>query len=182
MAASTSPMTAGSDNAAEARPLRRVGFSLGSNMGNRLAMLERACDRLAEQFGSLRLSQVYETDPVDCPEGSPAYLNACVEVETDMPAEEILALCLRTETELGRVRGTVYGTPRTCDIDLLYCGDEVLRTETLTLPHPLMTERAFVLQPLCDIDPLLVLPGQSRTVAELLEALPPEHAVVLYPL
>lgn len=162
--------------------LRRVGFSLGSNMGNRLALLERACDKLAEKFGSLRLSQVYETDPVDCPEGSPSYLNACVEVETDLPALEILDFCLQTENELGRVRGDVYGTPRTCDIDLLYCGDEIIRSERLTLPHPLLTERAFVLQPLCDIDPMLKLPTTNKTVAQLLDELPPEHSVVRFPL
>ena len=163
-------------------PLRRVGFSLGSNVGNRLALLERACDKLAEKFGSLRLSQVYETDPVMCPDGSPSYLNAVVEVETAMPALEILDYCQQCENELGRVRSDVYGMPRTCDIDLLYCGEEVIKSERLTLPHPLLTERAFVLQPLCDIDPQLVLPGQTKTVAQLLEELPPEHAVELYPL
>lgn len=162
--------------------LRRVGFSLGSNMGNRLAILERACDKLADVFGSLRLSQVYETDPVMCPDGSPTYLNACVEVETALPALDILDHCLRIENELGRVRGDVYGSPRTCDIDILYCGDEVIRSERLTVPHPLLTERAFVLQPLCDIDPNLMLPGQRKTVAQLLDELPPEHAVTLYPL
>ena len=162
--------------------LRRVGFSLGSNLGDRLAALESACDHLADVFGALRLSQVYETAPVGRPPGSPAYLNACVEVETAMPAQEILQLCLEIEKALGRTRSGTYGEARTCDIDLLYCGAETFSTPQLTLPHPRAHERAFVLRPLCDIDPALVLPGQSRTVAELLAALPPAPAVNPFPL
>ena len=152
--------------------MRRVGFSLGSNLGDRLATLERVCDHLADLFGSLRLSQVYETEPVGCPPGSPAYLNACVEVETAMPAQELLQLCLRIEQELGRTRSGTYGEARTCDIDLLYCGGETYGTAELALPHPRAHERAFVLRPLCDIDPALKLPRQEKTVAELLAALP----------
>ena len=152
--------------------LRRVGFSLGANLGDRLATLESACDHLADVFGALRLSQVYETEPVGCPPGSPAYLNACVEVETDMPAPEILQLCMDIEKALGRTRSGVYGEARTCDIDLLYCGGETYGTVELTLPHPRAHERAFVLRPLCDIAPALKLPRQEKTVAELLAALP----------
>lgn len=156
----------------EGAQLRRVGFSLGSNLGDRLAALESACDHLADVFGALRLSQVYETAPVGCPPGSPAYLNACVEVETDMPAPDILQLCMDIEKALGRTRSGVYGEARTCDIDLLYCGAETYDTAELTLPHPRAHERAFVLRPLCDIDPALKLPRQEKTVAELLAALP----------
>ena len=156
----------------EGAQLRRVGFSLGSNLGDRLAALESACDHLADVFGALRLSQVYETAPVGCPPGSPAYLNACVEVETDMPAPDILQLCMDIEKALGRTRSGVYGEARTCDIDLLYCGEETYDTAELTLPHPRAHERAFVLRPLCDIDPALKLLRQEKTVADLLAALP----------
>ncbi len=162
--------------------MRRVGFSLGSNMGDRLATLESACDYLADLFGALRLSQVYETEPVGCPADSPSYLNACVEVETDMPAVDILNHCLRIEAELGRQRSGIYGEPRPCDIDILYCGQEVADTPELTLPHPRAHLRAFVLRPLCDIDSLLCLPGQQRTVAQLLQALDDAHAVTPYSL
>ncbi len=162
--------------------MRRCVLALGSNLGDRLAMLESACDYLADVFGGLRLSQVYETEPVGCPPGSPAYLNACVEVETDMPAEEILALCLRIEQELGRSRSGVYGEPRPCDIDLICCGDECCHTRTLTLPHPRAHLREFVLRPLCDLDTRLVLPGQSQSVAQLLAGLPAGPAVTAYPL
>ena len=150
----------------------RVGFSLGANTGDRLASLEAVCDHLSDVFGPLRLSQVYETEPVGCPEGSPFYLNACVEVNTDMPPQDILKLCMDIEKALGRERSGVYGEPRPCDIDLLYCGDTVLDTPELTLPHPRAHLREFVLRPLCDIDPHLILPGQTDTVQRLLEALP----------
>ena len=162
--------------------MRCCVFSLGSNLGDRLAVLESACDYLADVFGGLRLSQVYETEPVGCPPGSPSYLNACVAVESDMPAEEILQLCLRIETELGRTRSGEYGEARTCDIDLICCGSETSQTSTLTLPHPRAHQREFVLRPLCDIDPQLILPGQTQTVEQLLAALPAGPAVTLYPL
>ena len=162
--------------------MRRCVFSLGSNMGDRLAMLESACDYLADSFGSLHLSQVYETEPVGCPAGSPAYLNACVAVETDMPAEEILQLALRIEAELGRTRSGVYGEPRPCDIDLICCGNETQHSPGLTLPHPRAHEREFVLRPLCDLDPQLILPGQPQTASQLLEHLPAGPAVIPYPL
>ena len=156
---------------------QRVIFSLGSNVGDRLAILESACDYLAEIFGGLRLSQVYETEPVGCPAGSPSYLNACVEVSTDMPAEDVLQHCMRIEQELGRTRNGVYGAPRTCDIDVILYGELQQNTPALTLPHPRAHEREFVLRPLCDIDPQLVLPGQTLSVSDMLAALPAGPAV-----
>lgn len=163
--------------------LRRAGIALGSNVGDRLAQLERACDELSELFGTLRLSQVYETEPVGCPAGSPAYLNACVEVETSLEPEQILHHCQRIEELLGRVRHGVYGEPRSCDLDLLYVGDLRRDSADLILPHPRAHLREFVLRPLADINPLLVLPGQTQTVARLLEALPEERpSVIPFPL
>ncbi len=159
---------------------RRTGFSLGSNSGDRLALLERACDGLAQLFGHLRLSQVYETEPVECPPGSPFFLNACVEVTTKIPPEEILRSCQEIERELGRERTGVCGEVRTCDIDLLYSGELQMQTPQLTLPHPRAALRRFVLQPLCDIDPSLVLPGETATVQQLLARLPESPAVTLF--
>ena len=154
-------------------------IALGSNVGDRLATLERACDYLADVFGSLRLSQLYETEPVGCPEGSPLFLNACVEVSTDMEPEALLTLCQRIENELGRERTGEYGSPRTCDVDIIYHGTTVINTPELILPHPRAHTREFVLRPLCDIDPQLRLPGQSLTVSELLAALPAERPQVV---
>ncbi len=162
--------------------MKRVGLSLGSNLGDRLATLERACDALSEAFGPLRLSQLYETAPIGCPEGSPPYLNACVEIGTELPPEARLRVTQGIENALGRTRSGIYGEPRSCDIDLIYYDTEVLSTPELTLPHPRAHLRAFVLRPLCDIDAALVLPGQTATVAELLAALPEDGAVTPFPL
>lgn len=152
--------------------MQKVGIALGSNLGDRLATLEHACDFLAEEFGNLRLSQLYETEPVGCPEGSPFYLNACVEVSTDKSPLEVLHICQKIEAELGRIRTGEYGSPRTCDLDIIYHGESVMNTPELILPHPRAHTREFVLRPLCDIDPQLSLPGQQLTVSELLSTLP----------
>lgn len=152
--------------------MQKVGIALGSNLGDRLATLEHACDYLAGEFGNLRLSQLYETEPVGCPEGSPLYLNACVEVSTDKSPSEVLNICRKIEAELGRIRTGEYGSPRTCDLDIIYHGESVMNTPELTLPHPRAHIREFVLRPLCDIDPQLRLPGQQLTVSELLTTLP----------
>lgn len=141
-------------------------------MGDRLATLERVCDYLSDAFGNLRLSQLYETEPVGCPDGSPLFLNACVEVNTESTPQEVLNICQQIEKEMGRERTGVYGAPRTCDVDII-CYDELcINTPELTLPHPRAHEREFVLRPLCDIDPHLHLPGQVSNVRTLLEDLP----------
>lgn len=159
-------------------PTHSVILSLGSNVGDRLATLERACDFLAEAFGGLRLSQLYETEPVGCPPGSSAFLNACVEVNTQHSAHEVLEICRHIELELGRERTGVYGAPRTCDVDIICHGETILHTPELTLPHPRAHVREFVLRPLCDIAPQLRLPGQKLTAAELLAALPADRPQV----
>lgn len=158
--------------------VHRVIFSLGSNVGDRLALLEKACDFLAEAFGNLRLSQLYETEPVGCPVGAPEYLNACVEAYTTKSPETVLAICAEIEQELGRIRTGEYGAPRTCDVDIIIYDELRLQTEKLTLPHPRAHRREFVLRPLCDLDASLRLPGQTRTVEELLAQLPQERPSV----
>ncbi len=162
--------------------MKRVGLSLGSNLGDRLATLEQACDALAEAFGPLRLSQLYETSPVNCPPGSPAYLNACVEIGTELPPEALLKVTQGIEAQLGRKRTGTYGEPRSCDIDILYYDTGRFESPELTIPHPRAHERAFVLRPLCDIAPGLRLPGQQRTGAELLAALPDAGDPTPFPL
>ncbi len=162
--------------------MKRVGLSLGSNLGDRLATLERACDALAEAFGPLRLSQLYETAPVNCPPGSPSYLNACVEIATDLPPEALLKVTQGIERQLGRERSGLYGEPRTCDIDIIYYDTESHVSPLLIIPHPRAHERAFVLRPLCDIDASLRLLGQCKTVAELLAELPDADEPTPFPL
>lgn len=128
-------------------------LSLGSNMGDRLKMLKQAVRLLMEHPGVdvRKISSLYETDPVGFIEQS-AFLNMVVYLQTDLSALELLDLCQEIERELNRKREIRWG-PRTIDLDILLYNHDALNTERLTIPHPRMHERAFVLVPLLEIDP-----------------------------
>ncbi len=147
---------------------RPCGLALGSNIGDRAAWIAKTVARIGEQFGPVAQSRLYETAPVGCPENSGAYINAVVEIVTDWEPLALLEWCNALEAEFGRVRTGRYGDARTIDIDLLYMGSLQCETTRLTLPHPRAHERRFVLRPLADIRPGLVLPGQKDDVATLL--------------
>jgi len=150
-----------------------VGIALGSNLGNRTAELEAAfafLQHLAADDEILR-STIIETAPVDCPPGSAPFLNAVAEIQVDpgnLPPEVLLGKLQAFEQQRGRATERERNAPRPLDLDILYYGDCVLRTATLVIPHPRLTERRFVLEPLAQIRPELVLPGQTRSVRELL--------------
>ncbi len=146
----------------------RVGISLGSNLGDRLAHLRSAVGRLAPLRTSphLLLSPVFETEPVDCPAGSGAFYNAVVEIETDLPPLELLAATQAIEREMGRPDVREVNAPRTVDLDLLYYDALQLETPGLVLPHPRMGQRAFVLRPLAAIRPDLVPPGCEAVLVD----------------
>ena len=128
-------------------------LSLGSNLGNRYEMLQDAVRLLQEQteLNVTRVSSVYETDPVGYTEQSP-FLNLVVEVQSDLSADEVLFICLKTEQTLGRIREFRWG-PRCIDLDILLYNDENIVSEKLTVPHPRMHERGFVLVPLLELVP-----------------------------
>lgn len=151
---------------------RPCGIALGSNLGDRAASLTRARDLLQAQFGTIRQSGLYATEPQNCPPGSPDYINAVVELDCGLAPEELLQATQTIERELGRTRTGIYGEPRTVDLDILYMGSLTHHSPSLTLPHPRLHLRRFVLLPLADIRPGLILPGQSMTVRELLDHLP----------
>lgn len=143
---------------------------LGSNLGDRAAYLLSglsALSRLPETC-LLRLSPVYETDPVGPPQ--PLYLNLVAELETGLPPRRLLSEMLGIEERLGRERKERFG-PRTLDLDLLLYGDLVLEEEGLRVPHPRLHQRAFVLVPLLDLLPAGRHPLLGRTFAELLASL-----------
>jgi 2-amino-4-hydroxy-6-hydroxymethyldihydropteridine diphosphokinase len=155
--------------------MARVGIALGSNLGDRAAHLNAAIAalrKISTPGEPVLVAPFYETEPWNCPPGSPPFLNTVVEIAHHGGAAGFLETLLAIEAALGRVRGTMRNAPRVIDMDLLYMGNEVLTSETLSLPHPRIAERRFVLQPLADIRPELVLPGQTRTVRGLLDRLP----------
>jgi 2-amino-4-hydroxy-6-hydroxymethyldihydropteridine diphosphokinase len=144
----------------------RAYLALGSNLGDRLANLQEAVDRLARAEGIriVRSSRVYQTDPVGGPP-QPDYLNAVVEALTDLAPRELLEAGLAVEQNMGRERTERWG-PRVIDIDVLTYGREHIDEPGLQVPHPRMHERGFVLAPLLELDADPPLPG-GRSVATL---------------
>jgi 2-amino-4-hydroxy-6-hydroxymethyldihydropteridine diphosphokinase len=153
--------------------MKTTYLGLGSNVGDREANLRAAIERLeAPDLRVLRVSPVYETEPVDYTEQR-WFLNLVVEAETSLFPMQLLARVARIERALGRLR-TVPKGPRSIDIDILLYGKAVIRSEALEVPHPRMDERRFVLAPLADLAPDLRHPIAHRTVSEMLAAAPPQ--------
>ncbi|HET6428095.1 MAG TPA: 2-amino-4-hydroxy-6-hydroxymethyldihydropteridine diphosphokinase [Phycisphaerae bacterium] len=146
-------------------------IGLGSNVGDRAQTLVDALKALqaAEGVTVRAISHMIETAPVGGPAGQGKYLNAAAEVSTDLTPRELLAVLNGIEHALGRRRPAEdrWG-PRTCDLDILLMGDTVMETAELTIPHPRMHERLFVLRPLAQIAPRAVHPVLGKTIAELL--------------
>jgi 2-amino-4-hydroxy-6-hydroxymethyldihydropteridine diphosphokinase len=151
----------------------RTAVALGSNLGDRLENLQaarRQIIQLDEVHPPILSSGIYETDPVDCERDASKFLNAVVEFDYDGDPGQLLEQLARIEESLGRKRDHQKNVSRTIDIDLLYCGDRQIDNERLQLPHPRMHLRKFVLQPLTDIQPDLILPNQRKTIRQLLAA------------
>lgn len=146
-------------------------IGLGANLGNRESNLTRAWELLGQVPGvqTLRLSRFYETQAVTLASDlvQPMYLNAVGLLETELDPQEIFREMATIEQELGRVRGERWGS-RTIDLDLLLYGELVLHTNILTIPHPQMTERRFVLEPAAEIVPDMLHPTRGKTVSQLL--------------
>jgi 2-amino-4-hydroxy-6-hydroxymethyldihydropteridine diphosphokinase len=145
-------------------------IGLGSNLGDRKATLRTAVQRLKTLGRIAGISRLYETEPVGYLE-QPPFLNAVVTLETELAPGELLRAVLGIERDLGRKR-SFPNAPRTLDLDLLLVDDLTLDTTALTLPHPRLHERAFVLVPLAELAPEMVPPGSGQTVRELMRALP----------
>ena len=137
-------------------------LGLGSNLGDRLATLQDAVDLLARRgVRAVASSRVWETEPMGGPEGQPAYLNAVLRAETELDARGVLAAANAVESALGRVREIRWG-PRTLDVDVLLFDDVTLLAPELSIPHPRMADRAFVVLLLLEVDPDPVLPDGTR--------------------
>jgi 2-amino-4-hydroxy-6-hydroxymethyldihydropteridine diphosphokinase len=161
-------------------PAVTVYLGLGSNLGDREAHLERGLAALgARGVRVTAVSSIYETEPVGGPAQGP-YLNLVASAETALSPEALMQAALEAEEEAGRVR-SVRNAPRTLDVDILFQGDLVRRTDALTLPHPRLQERRFVLVPLAELAPALRHPVLGRTVAELLADCPDHSQVEVRP-
>jgi 2-amino-4-hydroxy-6-hydroxymethyldihydropteridine diphosphokinase len=157
--------------------------ALGSNVGDSPNILRRVIERLAGLSSTpLLKSSLWQTTPVNCPPGSPPFVNAVVALTPlrGETADFLLAKLLALETEFGRRPKQVLNEPRRLDLDLITFGDERRTSPRLTLPHPRAHQRRFVLQPLSEIAPQLILPNQTQSVVHLLATLStPEKLVKL---
>ncbi len=159
--------------------MNRIGYlGLGSNVGDRRANLQAAADALGPRgVHVLASSSTYDTDPVGPVQDQPAFLNACVRIETLLEPEALLDACKAVERELGRdLEGGVRYGPRPIDVDVLLLGDLEHASERLTLPHDQATARRFVLIPLLELDFALATPD-GRALADALAALPLDEGV-----
>ncbi len=159
----------------------RTAVALGSNLGDRLENLRAARREIADLPDvqpTILCSAIYETEPVDCEPGAGKFLNAVVEFDYEGDPVKLLEQLIQIEESLGRKREHPRNVSRKIDIDLLYCGDRKMENERLELPHPGMHLRKFVLQPLADVQPDLVLPNQRKTVRDLLAELEDSGKVV----
>ena len=151
----------------------RAGIALGSNLGDRRALMTQALKDLQEihegEPTSFLASSFFETEPQDCPRGSPLFLNSAVELETSLHPLELLKLLQALEVAAGRPLDHGHHSPRSLDLDLLYCDEMTLDTLGLQLPHPRITERLFVLKPLAEIRPELQLPSWGTSCSDYLK-------------
>jgi 2-amino-4-hydroxy-6-hydroxymethyldihydropteridine diphosphokinase len=160
---------------------KMVYLSLGSNLGEREQYLREAISQLQELGVIRRVSAFYETQPVEVERDQPWFLNCALAMETELLPAQFLMKMLAVEQSMGRTRTGPKG-PRTIDIDIVFFGNDVLDTPELTVPHPAMQQRRFVLEPLAEIAPDVLHPVLKRTVRELLDSLPANSGLVSKPL
>jgi 2-amino-4-hydroxy-6-hydroxymethyldihydropteridine diphosphokinase len=161
----------------------RVGIALGSNVGDRLLQLRAGRDAilsLPEVTDPVLCSSVYETEPVGTGPDAGAFLNAVIDVGYTGTVSGLLDALQAIEGELGRPSKRPRNAPRTIDLDVLYVGNLTLSNQEIVIPHPRLHQRRFVLTPLAEVRPELVLPGQQQSVAQLLAALQDSAAVRIF--
>lgn len=152
----------------------RIGIGIGSNLGDRLKNLQQAIASIGKLHCTSTpplSSPVYLTQPVDCEDDAMPFYNMVIELESNSSPLDLLSQLRIIETDLGRPAQRKRNTSRIIDLDILYAGDLVIDSDQLTLPHPRLTQRRFVLKPLADIHPDLILPGQNKDAATLLAEL-----------
>ena len=155
-------------------------IALGSNMGDRYEYLKKAVLLLEnqEKITVVNTSSIYETDPVGFTDQD-QFLNMAVQVSTSLKPLELLDECLKIEEQLGRKREIRWG-PRTLDLDILLYNQEDIETEKLTIPHPRMSERAFVILPLLEMNPNIMLPHMEEPLKSCLQSIPDKEGVRIW--
>ena len=151
-----------------------VGIALGTNLGERVAQIQSArnlLSALTPNNSPFLQSSLYQSSPVNCPEGSPDFLNTTIEMVFEGSVQQLLRKTQSIEQELGRISKAIANSPRPIDIDILYFDNLITKTPQLIIPHPRLHQRRFVLQPLTEICPDRILPNQTLTISELLETL-----------
>ncbi|MCA9899546.1 MAG: 2-amino-4-hydroxy-6-hydroxymethyldihydropteridine diphosphokinase [Anaerolineales bacterium] len=147
--------------------MQTIYLGLGTNLGDRAANLQAAIQGLAEKLVIAAVSPIYQTPPWGVTD-QPDFLNLCLAAKTNLPPVELLTFVKNLEVELGRQPAKRWG-PRLIDIDILFYANQLIETENMTIPHPRLAERAFVLRPLADIAPDFVHPALGETMADLAE-------------
>jgi 2-amino-4-hydroxy-6-hydroxymethyldihydropteridine diphosphokinase len=159
----------------------RAGIAFGSNLDNRRKYLQSARKQLlqiAHAEAPFLFSPLYQTDPIGCVPGAKFFLNAVIEIDYQAEPEQLLRELRQIEGSLGRNADRARNASRTIDLDLLYYGDQTINREGLQLPHPRLHLRKFVLAPLADIRPELILPNQMESVVALRQKLADKSSVV----
>lgn len=154
--------------------IKKYAIAFGSNLGDRLnnltkskALLLKNCTNPCQCI----FSSVYETAPVNCTKSSGAFLNAVAEMSFDKTPEEVLELCMSIESNLGRPKTREKNSPRYIDLDILYADNIKIKRKDLTIPHPRISSRRFVLEPLASIKPNFILPDETKSIIQLLKNL-----------
>jgi len=158
-------------------------ISLGSNLGDPAANIQHAFDELQKLSAvPIQKSSLWNSAPVDCPPGSPDFINAAVALEPleNETPESLLAKLQQLEIQFGRQPKSILNEPRPLDLDLITFKNETRDTQSLTLPHPRFHQRHFVLEPLNEIAPRAILPNQTQTIAQLLAALDTDEPLTLH--
>jgi 2-amino-4-hydroxy-6-hydroxymethyldihydropteridine diphosphokinase len=160
---SPNPHAIDADTLSGMKPLRKVVYSIGSNLGDRLGNMQGAVDALSDTPDVILVdvSSVYETEPLGVPAESPQFLNIVVIAETTLEPRTLVERAFAIEEAFGRIREGVRWGPRTLDVDLIMVGNAIVDQEDLKLPHPLAHERAFVLVPWYEVDPTAEIAGKG---------------------